>query len=74
MDEGGLLEGNQKDKAREKHKHTPTQVVVSMLALARTVKLLSMPLTGIQKNLYLYRRICRFVSAVFDITAEECHY
>lgn len=37
MDEGGLLEGNQKDKAREKHKHTPTQVVVSMLALARTI-------------------------------------
>jgi len=34
MDEGGSLEGNQEDKEREKHKHTPTQVVVSMLALA----------------------------------------
>lgn len=40
MDEGGLLERNQEDKAREKHKHTATQVAVSMLALARTLKLL----------------------------------
>jgi len=25
MDEEGSLEGNQEDKEREKHKHTPTQ-------------------------------------------------